>query len=305
MSPDSPEISDLIVHHDPETLARVPVARAAVVARFRALGNEKAARYVERLPVRDGGLLDEAAVDELLVRVHTEMQQLSEEFQHGQRVAELLRPVLDAIRARGEGRLLRVVDVGCGSGYVVRWLAARGNLGSDVELVGADLNSALVARARALAAQEGLNASFVAANAFRLETPATVLVTTGVLHHFRGADLDAFLAGSEREGTRAFVHFDFQPSPVAPLGSWIFHQLRFREPLAFHDGVLSAVRAHTGATLVGAARRAAPGFATGPYATHVGPFPRAFHTLLGIRRELVPGLEKALGRRRSWLGELA
>lgn len=304
MHPDWPEISDLIVHHDPETLARVPVVKEAVVRRFRELGDEPAARYVERLPASEG-VLDPGFVDRLLVQVHCEMQQLSEEFQHGQRVAELLRPLLGAIRASGVKGPIKIVDVGCGTGFVVRWLALHGALGDDVELVGADLNKALVAQAEALAAREKLRASFVAANAFKLAVPATVILTTGVIHHFRGADLDAFLAATDRPGTLAFVHFDFQPWLLAPLGSWIFHQLRFREPLAKHDGVLSAVRAHTGATLVAAARRSAAGFKTGLYATHVGPFPRAFQTLIGVRRDLEGALREHLGARRSWLGELA
>jgi 2-polyprenyl-3-methyl-5-hydroxy-6-metoxy-1,4-benzoquinol methylase len=56
---------------------------------------------------------------------------------------ELLGTVLSTLRAEGFKGPLRVVDVGCGIGYVVRWLAARTALPSQsVELVGVDLRSA-------------------------------------------------------------------------------------------------------------------------------------------------------------------
>ena len=87
----SPEISDAIVSFDPETLQRRPVVKSQVLEQFSQLGNRKAARIVERIPDRDG-VLDADAVDRLLVTSHCEMQRMSEEFQHGKRVGELLKP---------------------------------------------------------------------------------------------------------------------------------------------------------------------------------------------------------------------
>ena len=166
------EISDLIVGFDPVTLARLPVHKKAVVDRFLSEGNRAAAKVVAALPEKDG-VLDPTAVDRLLIRVHCELQGLSEEFQHGARVAELLRPLLEALRLCKIPPPYRIVDVGCGPGFVVRWLAARGELGSDVELVGADYNVALVEEGRRLAALENLKVSFVVANAFRIDRLAS------------------------------------------------------------------------------------------------------------------------------------
>jgi SAM-dependent methyltransferase len=302
-SVDVPEISDAIVEHDPETLLRLPVRKADVLARF--AGNAQARRVVASIPASEDGILDPVAVDRLLVGVHIEMQRLSEEFQHGQRVAELLRPVLEAIRARGVAGPLRVVDVGCGTGYVIRWLAARGQLGPDVELIGADFNAALVAEATRLAELEKLNARFVRADAFKLAEAATVVISTGVLHHFRGAGLESLFRRIEQCGAQASVHFDFQPSAIAPLGAWVFHLLRFREPLGLHDGVLSAKRSYSGPELLAASRRGGSGLAWGLYATRIGVFPRVFTTLVGLRRELVDDFRRGLGARASRLGELA
>ncbi|HVF43201.1 MAG TPA: class I SAM-dependent methyltransferase [Pyrinomonadaceae bacterium] len=303
---EQPEISDEIVAYDPSTLARVGVRKTDVERRFESFGNRRAARIVRSIRER-GGFLDPEAVDRLLVTVHCEMQSMSEEFQHGRRVLELLTPLLAAFESEGAGaaggRRLRVVDLGCGTGYVVRWLAARGNLGRRAELMGADYNAALVAEARRLAAEENLECSFVVANAFRLEEPADVILSTGVVHHFRGEALTELFRQHEASPARAFVHFDFQPSPVAPLGSWLFHRVRMRQPLARHDGVLSAVRAHSGATLLAAARAGAPSFRASIYSKRLWgtPVPRAFHALVGARGGLWGGLVKALGRRASRL----
>lgn len=311
---EQPEISDEIVAYDPTTLARVGVRKDDVERRFESFGNTRAARIVRSIPEREG-FLDPEAVDRLLVSVHCEMQSMAEEFQHGQRVLELLTPLLDAFESEGpgdtRGRRLRVVDLGCGTGYVVRWLAARGNLNrragrvGRVELIGADYNAALVAEARRLAAREGLECSFVVANAFHLEEPADLILSTGVVHHFRGRALAELFRQHEASRARAFVHFDFQPSPIAPYGSWLFHRVRMRQPLARHDGVLSAVRAHTGATLLAAACEGAPAFRASVYSARLWgtPVPRAFHALVGARGELWGEFVKALGRRASRLEE--
>jgi hypothetical protein len=79
-----------------------------------------------------------------------------------------------------------------------------------------------------------------------------------------------------------------------------------RTAIAKHDGVLSAVRAHTAETLTEAARSGAPGFASGMYGARIwkSPAPRVFHTLLGIRRSILPEFRRQLGVRAARLGEL-
>jgi SAM-dependent methyltransferase len=298
-----PEISDAIISFDPETLERKPVTKAEVIREFISLGNETAARIVEKIPER-GGTLDPDTVDRLLITAHCELQRMSEEFQHGQRVAELLMPLLNALRSSGIEKPIRIVDIGCGTGFVVRWLVANGSLGKDVELIGADYNAALIREAKRLAEIERLPCSFVVANAFRLDHPAAIYISTGILHHFRGQGLIELFKQHNREETRAFVHFDFQPSPLAPLGSWLFHAVRMREPLSRHDGVLSAVRAHKSRDLLEAAKTAAPDFVSAIYGTRLWglPIPRVFHTLVGIRPDYRKGFLEYMGNRIASLG---
>lgn len=301
---DVPEISDAIVSFDPETLARRAVVKQTLVREFLSLGDRRAARIVEAIPERDG-VLDADAVDRILITSHCEMQRISEEFQHGQRVLELLHPLLITLReASVFKRPLRIVDIGCGTGYVIRWLAANAALGKDVELIGADYNVALVEEARRLANVEGLSCSFRVANAFQLAEPASVYLSTGILHHFRGDALTQFFRQHEEPATSAYLHFDFQPTRVAPFGSWLFHTVRMRQPLAKHDGVLSAVRAHSGQTLLRAAQAGAPGFLSTIYGARFWhlPLPRVFHTLIGIRKRYSDSFRQILGSRAARLG---
>lgn len=147
---------------------------------------------------------------------------------------------------------------------------------------------------------------FLHGDAFSLDHSGHIFISTGVIHHFRGEELLEFLRRHERPETQAFLHFDFQPWFLAPYGSWFFHFLRMRTRVARHDGVLSAARAHNAQTLTQASRDAVPAFASGIYGAKIWntPAPRVFHTLTGIRRPLIPELEKALGRRAWRLGEL-
>ena len=201
-------------------------------------------------------------------------------------------------------RPLRVVDLGCGTGFVVRWLTAHALLDDDVELIGADLNPTLIEEARRLAAQENLSCQFVAANAFNLSQPATVFLSTGVLHHFRGDELIQLFELHNQPETCAFLHFDFHQSVLAPFGSWLFHIVRMRQPLARHDGVLSAVRAYTADHLLSAARAGAPDFISAVYGTSLWglPIPRAFSSLVGLRPQYRGAFLENMGNKIASLG---
>jgi SAM-dependent methyltransferase len=303
---DPPEISDLVIAYDPATLERLPVRRDEVIAALEQHGMRTAARLVARWP-HEGGVLDAPFVDAVLLRAHHELQRLSEEFRQGERMRVLLVPLLDVLRSTGMPGPYRIVDVGCGLGYVVRWLASLGSLGSDVKLVGCDYNATFVRFASRLAAEEELACDFVVENAFRLDAPATIFTSTGVLHHFRGEGLDQFLAEQGASDAVAFVHCDTKPSYLAHLGSFIFHYARMREPLARHDGVLSAVRAHTGHVLTRAARRVCPGFGVAMYdgERELLPVLKVMHALVGVRRELTDAYVERLGPLARRLGALS
>jgi SAM-dependent methyltransferase len=285
------EISDLALACSPAG-DRLPVGRDAVVSALRASRDRYGARVARHLPQDATGALDPAAVDAVLLRSHLQLQRLSEELQQGQRAAELLSPVLAVLRAQGVPRP-RVVDVGCGLGQVLRWLSWHRPLG-EVELIGCDLNQVLVEAATRLAQAEHLDCTFLAQDAFSLAEPADVVISTGFVHHLRGPDLVGALA--RQRDAAVVVHWDIAPGPLTGLGSLVFHVARMREPLARHDGVVSALRAHSDETLVAAVREALPAHVP----ALLDPSPRrnamtaVLRPVLGIRADLVDPLLAAL-----------
>ncbi|MEV4560352.1 class I SAM-dependent methyltransferase [Kitasatospora sp. NPDC049285] len=291
------EISDLITAVDPDSGRRLPVRRADVTRRLLENGDRRAARIVADLPVDGDGVLDPDAVDALLIGVHTELQRLSEELRIGDRMLELLRPLFAAIRATGtHPGPYRLVDVGCGLGYVVRRLAATGALGPDVELVGVDLDGGLVGEAERLARDEELDCRFVRGNAFDLAEPATVYVSTGVLHHFSAPALADFFRAKAASPAAAFCHFDIAANGLAPIGAWVFHRARMRHPLGRHDGVASARRAHPDETLLRAAT--VPGMNPLIFEPRgrSNPFCTTLRPVIGVRPELEAPFRRELGR---------
>ncbi|MFF2024607.1 class I SAM-dependent methyltransferase [Streptomyces sp. NPDC058171] len=243
------------------------------------------------------GVLDARAVDRLLISVHTELQRLSEELRIGERLVHLLGPLFTAVRAAsGQPGPYRLVDVGCGLGYLIRWLAATNALGTDVELVGVDLDAALAEEAQRLARAENLDCRFVSGNAFDVPEVATVYVSTGVLHHFSGSALADFFRAQAASPALAFCHYDIAATRLAPVGAWIFHRARMRNPLGRHDGVVSALRAHSDEALLRAAEVSGirplvyePRGAANPFCTTLRP-------IIGVRPQLEAPLRRALGR---------
>lgn len=89
----------------------MPVDVEAAVARLEAAGQSRAARIFRRLPARDGRLVD-SEVDALLLRVHRELQRLSEELQVPRRLAEWLAVTVQSLGRPEPNRSVRGVDVG-------------------------------------------------------------------------------------------------------------------------------------------------------------------------------------------------
>lgn len=299
-----PEISDVIVDFDAETLERKPVERDRAIAVFKSIGNKRAARIIASI-AHEQGILNAHAVDKLLLRAHYELQRVSELMEHGRRIADLLNPLVQSVRAtNSDGRPIRIVDIGCGPGFVIRWLAASQLLVETAELVGVDYNAAFIHEAQRLASEEALDCKFEVANGFTLEKPADIFISTGVLHHFRDEHLKQFFAQHERGQAQAFAHFDFQPTPATPLGSWLFHEILMREELSRHDGVLSAIRAHNADFLLDSAVSALPEFRCAIFGAQFWmlPVPRVLHCVVGLRPELCEPFKENLGARATMLG---
>lgn len=294
------EISDLIVDFDPQSLVRRDVKRSEVVRRLRKNHQYLAASIAHQIPAVDD-VLDSDAVDLMLLRAHSEIQRLSEEFSQGERVRRLLRPIVEALWARGV-RPVRIADVGCGIGYVVRWMAKHWP-DPDIEWLGFDYNAALIGAAQALARHEELSCDFIVGNAFRLEEPVHIYMSTGVIHHFRGESLHGFFAQQRATDAAALIHFDIQPSWLSPFGAFIFHYARFAEPLGQHDGWCSARRAHSGSKLLTAATDPSGEWLSTLFDHHDSIIPvfRVMQAVLSLRADLVEDVVARIDFNRSRL----
>jgi hypothetical protein len=108
----------------------------------------------------------------------------------------------------------------------------------------------LIAAAQKYAKADRLKCGFFVADAFaQIDASAQIFVSTGALHHFRDNGLRTILQLQVQRGA-AFVHTDIKQTWAASIGAWVFHQARMREPLARHDGVLSAAGAHSRRTMI-------------------------------------------------------
>jgi SAM-dependent methyltransferase len=288
------ELSDWIVQHDPDTLTRRPVRHAQVRSVFESESNGWALRILDRLP-RDGPYLSSHGVDDVLIRAHAELQRLHLEFQHTTRMLRLLVPLVRACRAVGHRAPIHVVDIGCGPGAMVRRLARTEALGTGVHWTGCDFNSAFVKTATELARQEGVRCRFRVANALKLDEPATILLSTGVVHHFRGEALDQFFRAQGHPQLLASVHYDITPNWAAPIGAVLFHFARMRVPLARHDGIHSALRAHSDRTLAEAARGSGRVVAFFQRPSPWFPVVRVLRPVVVLRPDLLAPLQAALG----------
>ncbi|MGH3440594.1 MAG: class I SAM-dependent methyltransferase, partial [Nitriliruptorales bacterium] len=89
----------------------------------------------------------------------------------------------EAARLLGDGRLGRILDVGCGTGFLGLGLLASGRA---TELHAVDISEGMLERARSNADTLGVRARLVRASATRLPFPDAAfdaVVTRGVLHH--------------------------------------------------------------------------------------------------------------------------
>ncbi|MDH2413874.1 methyltransferase domain-containing protein [Nocardioides sp. CER19] len=256
------EITDLLWSFD-QCGRRMPVMSAEAVSVLEMRGQHRAAKILRQVPTT-GAELATDAVDELGLKVHRELSRLGEELQLGRRVASMVGALLQQL-GLGTVTPVRLVDVGCGLGQVLRSIAASGELPPYLELVGVDMNPVLSAEAARLARVENLDVRFVTGNAFEPglaigDGPRTVVLSTGLLHHLAADQLVAFFQAQAELRVAAFAHWDIAPCVWSTLGAWVFHQARMRQPVSRHDGVLSARRAHSADVLVAAAEQGAPGY---------------------------------------------
>jgi SAM-dependent methyltransferase len=112
------------------------------------------------------------------------------------------------------GRPLRIVDVGCGYGDMLRRIerwAARG--GVAVELIGVDVN-ANASRAAREATRPESAIEWINGDVFTLAVEADLITASGMTHHLAEAELVRLIAWMERTARVGWCIVDLHRKPV-------------------------------------------------------------------------------------------
>jgi 2-polyprenyl-3-methyl-5-hydroxy-6-metoxy-1,4-benzoquinol methylase len=151
---------------------------------------------------------------------------------------------LESLRLGRLGRPVRILDVGCGDGDLLRrlerWAEKRG---IAVELTGIDLNANCIAIAREAA--KGSRAEWVEGDVFNYSpaAPPHLVMNSLMTHHLPDGEVVRFLHWMEQNASVGWFINDLSRAPIPyHLFGWFAHALRLH-PFVRHDGPVSFARA--------------------------------------------------------------
>ncbi len=146
---------------------------------------------------------------------------------------------LDALVAGGPKTPLRVVDVGCGGGDMLRRIERwAGQRGVAVHLVGIDLNPYAARLARELA-QDGSSIEWITGDAFGHQGRVDVVLSSLFTHHLGHNEIVGFLAWMESVAERGWFVNDLCRERVPyTLFGWLARAMRWHR-FVQHDGPVS------------------------------------------------------------------
>ena len=136
---------------------------------------------------------------------------------------------------------IRIVDLGCGNGDMLRKLHLFGKkMGYDLELLGIDANPASVAYATVLS--EGMsNVSFSTVNIFSpefREMEYDIAIATLFMHHFSDEEITELISGIKKKSRIGVLVNDLHRSELAYGLFWVI-SLFFGNHVARNDGLIS------------------------------------------------------------------
>ena len=137
-----------------------------------------------------------------------------------------------------------VVDMGCGDGEFLRFLAAHcRRMGLDASFIGWDMNPKSLEMAR-IASREYPEIRFECRNVLGDDTiPNNCLVTCNLfLHHFRTSEIQELLLRWRKHGASAVIINDLHRNAIAYYLFRLFGAIFMRSPVARYDGAVSIRR---------------------------------------------------------------
>lgn len=141
-------------------------------------------------------------------------------------------------------RTIKIIDIGCGNGDMLRALAAYArNKGIRFELTGIDANAAAIKHARALSG-EFPEIKYVCCDFLTSETPEQydIVLCTLTLHHFSDVQIEGLLTVFRQKALLGIVINDLHRHRMA---YYLFKLICFvfnLSELSSHDGLVSILR---------------------------------------------------------------
>ena len=143
---------------------------------------------------------------------------------------------------RDQSKRLKIADVGCGDGYLLRQLSARATAaGFDIDWIGYDFSATACQLAAEKAGAAGADIRFDQVDILAAEMPekVDVVLNSLFLHHFEAADVEAILKKFRDATTQAFIVEDLRRTVLGYRLAWYCGRLLTRSPIVHYDGVVS------------------------------------------------------------------
>lgn len=151
-----------------------------------------------------------------------------------------LRQVIRLLRPAGP---VRIVDIGCGGGDMLRHIetwAARRNL--EVRLTGLDSNPLAIRAAREFTPASS-RIWWVVGEAERLSEPADIIISSLLTHHLPDDAIPPYFAWMERTARLGWFVNDLRRSRISSTGFFLLAHILRLHSFVRHDGVISIRRA--------------------------------------------------------------
>jgi 2-polyprenyl-3-methyl-5-hydroxy-6-metoxy-1,4-benzoquinol methylase len=149
------------------------------------------------------------------------------------------------ISSGNKGTLIRILDVGCGNGDMLRAIAAYGRKqGLNLQLTGMDANAYTVDYARKLSAGFK-NINYICADIFdelKQAQEYDVIVCTLTLHHFKDAEILELIKGFGKQASKGIVVNDLHRSKLAYYLFILVCKVFGLNKMSKEDGLISILR---------------------------------------------------------------
>ena len=141
-----------------------------------------------------------------------------------------------------QNRQIKIADVGCGDGYLLRQLAWKSAAaGFDVRWVGYDFSATACTLATEKAHADGVDIQFEKLDILACEIPEQfdVVLNSLFLHHFEARDVQTILTRFRDATTQGFIVEDLRRTVLGYVLAWTCGRLLTRSPIVHYDGVVS------------------------------------------------------------------